>query len=88
MSRRFSLNSKERLQICERFYKKVRQKYKTDVEFYTTYDIAAGTFEHWKKDGKINLALIIQFCMDENINLNYIFRNLLPEDIPRRKKRL
>jgi hypothetical protein len=86
MSRRFSLTPKQRAQIAERFYKKVRTKYKTDAEFYTTYDVPAGTFEHWKKDGKINLALIIQFCEDENVDLNYIFRNILPEDIPRRKK--
>jgi len=86
MSRRFSLESKQRLQICERFYKKVRHKYKTDAEFYETYDVAPGTFEHWKKDGNINLAVIIQFCIDEDVNLNFIFRNMLPEDIPRRKK--
>ncbi len=86
MSRRFSLNQQQRLQIAKRFYKKVRKKYNTDTEFYETYDVAPGTFQHWKKDANINLALIIQFCVDENISLNYIFRNLPPEDIPRRRK--
>ncbi len=88
MSRRFSLSPEQRTQISERFYKKVRTKYKTDADFYETYEIAPGTFEHWKKDGNINLALIIQFCIDESVSLNYIFRNLLPEDIPRKKKSL
>jgi len=86
MSRRYFLDYQQRQDIFDRFYEEMGRIYRTDAAFYEAYDIAKGTFEHWKKDLNMNLALIIEFCKIEHISLDYILRGLPPRGIPQKKK--
>lgn len=86
MSRRYFLDRQQRQDIFDRFSEEMHRIYRTDAAFYDAYDIAKGTFEHWKQDLNMNLALIIEFCKTEHISLDYILRGLLPKGIPQKKK--
>ena len=83
MSRKFSLGSDQRKEIIKRLIKKGLTKYGNEAEMCRDYDLAPGTFMHWKQEGKISLSFILEFCADYGISLDWILRGIEPEDLPK-----
>ena len=84
MSRKFALTEKQREGISRRLEEVVsKHGYDTMSQFSKEYGIARATFQHWIKNGKINLAFLFKFCDDFNIDLRWL---LIGPPYPEHKK--
>jgi transcriptional regulator with XRE-family HTH domain len=73
MSRKFVLTNEQKEKISNRLRSVIDEYgYKTFKDFAVEYGISPQTLQNWIKDGNINIAFLIAFCEDFNINIGWI----------------
>jgi len=84
MSRKFVLSQKQREEIALRLRETIQEHgYETFKAFSKEYGVPNPTFMHWINEGKINIAFLLQFCDDFNIDLRWL---LAGPPYPKHKK--
>jgi len=84
MSRKFVLEKSKREAIAERITNEVLERdYKSFAKFARDYGISTTTFQNWRKTGNINVAFLIQFAEDFQIDLRWLIKG---EPYPKREK--
>jgi len=81
----YTLTRKQREAIAGRIRAAVKRRYKVDARFLEDYGLAPGTFGHWKRDGKLNVAFLARLSKDFDVDLTWLLRGIPPEEFPKER---
>ncbi len=85
---KYQLTKDQRKRIADRIRSAVKRRYKIDARFLEDYGLAPGTFGHWKTDGKLNVAFLMKFSKEFDVDLTWLLRGIDPEEFPKERLNL
>ncbi|MBM3243199.1 bacteriophage CI repressor [Candidatus Poribacteria bacterium] len=75
MSRKFVLEKSKREAIAKKISDEIIERgYKSFREFAKEYNIPTTTLQNWKTTGNINLAFLIRFAEDFQLDLRWLIK--------------